>query len=236
MKKTNPPSATDTPAKTKHPHCLYLLVGLVILMLIAPAIDGSESIDGLGTIAAGVVLLGGILAVRTSRRELVVAIMLGVLAVVISGAQATLELKAKYLVAAAHGTSMLFFGYIMIAVLCYVMQRGKVTADKLFGAACVYLLIGLTWASLFGLMKAINPNAFTAYGPDQSIRWSDMIYYSYSTLTTVGYGDIAATQPEARMLSVLEAICGVLYTAVLVARLVALYQIDANSEKTEPEK
>ena len=97
------------------------------------------------------------------------------------------------------------------------------TPDVLYGAISVYLMIGLTWSVAYLLLENLYPGSFyidAAHNPDGYLNLSDLLYYSYVTLTTLGYGDITLVTSQARSLAFLEAVCGVLYVAVLVARLV----------------
>lgn len=95
--------------------------------------------------------------------------------------------------------------------------------DTLCGAAAIYLLLGITWTSLFSLISLVYPDAFLEVRGDVVQRWNDLMYFSFTTLTTLGYGDIAPTNTLARIWSTLEAVTGTLYLTILVARLVAIY-------------
>jgi hypothetical protein len=115
------------------------------------------------------------------------------------------------------------------ATLAYVVARavfapGRVTYHRIIGAVLVYLSIGHIFVGLYGMVGLLEPQAlsglnFTGAGPKLI---SDLIYFSFVTLTTVGYGDIVPVHPLARSLSSVEAIIGQLYPATLLARLVTL--------------
>jgi Ion channel len=115
------------------------------------------------------------------------------------------------------------------ATLAYVVARavfapGRVTYHRIIGAVLVYLSIGHIFVGLYGMVGLLEPQAlsglnFTAAGPKLT---SDLIYFSFVTLTTVGYGDIVPVHPLARSLCSVEAIIGQLYPATLLARLVTL--------------
>jgi hypothetical protein len=107
-----------------------------------------------------------------------------------------------------------------------------VTGDIVSGALCVYLLIGLVWAFLFMLLESVHPGSFqlgagatTAANPGHPgpAYLSLFLYFSFVTLSTVGYGDILPLTGPARGLAALEGIIGQFYMAVLVARFVGLY-------------
>lgn len=117
-----------------------------------------------------------------------------------------------------------------------VMFSGHVDRNKIVGAICIYMLIGVVWAFAYLLVEALFPGSMN--GLDHR-EWQhnleDMIYYSMVTLTTLGYGDITPDQPLVRFLAYMESITGIFYTTVLVASLIgvrlATYKPDEN--KTE---
>jgi hypothetical protein len=105
-----------------------------------------------------------------------------------------------------------------------VFAAGKVTFHRIIGAILLYLNIGLIFVGLFSLTALVVPNAFKGLGSpgERFTIAADLIYFSFVTLTTTGYGDIAPVHPYARSLANIEAIIGQLYPAILLARLVTL--------------
>jgi hypothetical protein len=97
-----------------------------------------------------------------------------------------------------------------------------VTRERIQGSVAVYLLLGLTWASAYELLHILRPEAWTGAASEAPISQT-WIYYSFVTLTTMGYGDITPVHPVARSLAILEAVTGQLYLAITLARLVALH-------------
>ena len=105
-------------------------------------------------------------------------------------------------------------------VLALVLRPGPITTRRIEGAIAVYLLLGFTWAQAYELVALWHPGAFAgAVDGRGSLPWA---YYSFVTLTTMGYGDIMPVHPLARALAVLEALTGQLYLTILLARLVSL--------------
>ena len=94
-------------------------------------------------------------------------------------------------------------------------------ADTLSGAVSVYLLIGIVFAQLYDLVETLQPGSFSAafLEPEASPGWTFLLFYSFMTLTTVGYGDITPATDATRSLAILEGTIGVLYVAILIARL-----------------
>jgi hypothetical protein len=137
-----------------------------------------------------------------------------------------------------HSLTIVFLVIIVILVLSYVLKSGKVTRDRIAAAICVYLLLGTIWAQAYILMEMIQPGSFaSSSAPSSTETYSDALrfdsfYFSFVTLTTLGYGDITPKHPVARAFTVLEAIIGPLYLAILIARLVGLH-ISQQDKKEE---
>ena len=123
---------------------------------------------------------------------------------------------------------------LAIIVLLLVFREGSVTIHRITGAIAVYLLFGLMWGFLFNLIALQVPDAFkmpyaTGAYPADTLQ-NNLIYFSFVTLTTLGYGDILAVHPFARMLVILEALTGQLFPAILLARLVSLEILHKNKK------
>lgn len=108
-----------------------------------------------------------------------------------------------------------------LVILAKVVRSGTITSQRIQGAIAVYLLLGLVWASAYKWTELINPGAFTGTGVS-GLQGTSWIYYSFVTLTTMGYGDITPVHPVARSLAAAEALTGQLYIAIIISRLVAL--------------
>jgi hypothetical protein len=124
------------------------------------------------------------------------------------------------------GLSLIFLGFLLAVVVLQVFREGPVTGHRLRGAIVVYLLLGAVWALAFQMVALSSPGAFRfpddlAAGSPNAVRHL-LIYFSYITLTTTGYGDITPVHPLARLLTMFEAMVGQLYLAVTLARLVSL--------------
>ncbi len=120
---------------------------------------------------------------------------------------------------------MLIAWVIMWVVARAVFEPGRITYHRIVGAILLYLTIGLVFVALYTMVGAITPKAFNGLSvAARTSLPSDLVYFSFTTLTTVGYGDIVPVHPLARSLSNLEAIIGQLYPATLLARLVSLGQ------------
>jgi hypothetical protein len=104
---------------------------------------------------------------------------------------------------------------------------GTVTieTEEIFGAIAVYVLIGLVFANFYEALFLLDPKAirFGEHFPTDSLNFSEVLYFSFVTLSTVGYGDISPSHGLARMISIAESIVGLMYTTIMIARFVALH-------------
>ncbi|HWC20457.1 MAG TPA: ion channel, partial [Terriglobales bacterium] len=122
--------------------------------------------------------------------------------------------------------TILFLGFTLVSLLRAVLRAPKVTSDTIYGAISVYMLMAIVWGVAYFLLETLQPGSLAidrTRHPDQKLDWFDCVFYSFVTLTSTGYGDMVPVTAPIRSLSILEAVSGVMYMAVLVARLVGLY-------------
>ncbi len=103
-----------------------------------------------------------------------------------------------------------------------IFSMEDITNDTIYGSILLYLLIGFFWSTFYYLVYQIEPTSFAGVDPQSS--QADLTYFSFTTLTTLGYGDITPTQPWTRSITNAESIFGMMYPAIAIARLVGLYQ------------
>ena len=118
--------------------------------------------------------------------------------------------------------SLLLFSVFTITVASqHVLLRGSVNANKIFGAICIYLLMGVAWAVAYLLVEQLFPGSIpTLSGDNWRQHLQEALYFSYITLSTLGFGDIIPTQPIARYLTYMQAIVGQFYLAIVIASLI----------------
>lgn len=158
----------------------------------------------------------------------------------VAGAAIVLSVLREYYPGKALMSWWAFFSLFYFVLLTWVLLRqvfrdGEVTVVRVRGAVAAYILVGITFGFLYQLLELRLGTAFnlpaTAGGPGDYGHDSHLLYFSFVTLTTVGYGDITAVHPVARMFVIIEALIGQLYPATLLARLVSL-EIASRQEKT----
>jgi len=124
--------------------------------------------------------------------------------------------------------TLIFLGFTMIVLLRAVLRAETVTRDTIYGALGVYFLMAFVWGIAYMLLETLQPGGLSMDAvrhPNHTIDWFDCIFYSFVTLTSLGYGDMVPISAQCRSLSILEAVSGIMYVAVLVARLVGLYSV-----------
>ena len=119
-----------------------------------------------------------------------------------------------------------FLALVSVSLFIYLGEEGQITTGRIQVSVSLYFLMGLAWFSIYNLLNILQPGSFTEGGTvlPRNAPWNTILYFSLTTLTTVGYGDILPVKPAARMCAMLEAAAGVLYVAITVARLVAARQ------------
>jgi len=120
---------------------------------------------------------------------------------------------------------LIFIAIAVLVIIKKIFSDTKVTGDTLRGGISIYLMLGIVWYQIYQIILTVVPNAFVG-----KVSGYQVFYFSFVTLTTVGYGDILPANKVAMIMSNLEAIAGQLYPAVIIARLVSLYTVE-NSNK-----
>src|SRR5437016_4823218 len=130
---------------------------------------------------------------------------------------------------------------VVFKLLSYVLRSIQIDTEVLCAAISVYLLLGLIWALAYALLAQLSPDSFAfAANPHSSGRMDrfNAFYFSFVTLSTVGFGDVTPVSRLARTLAVMEAVTGTFYVAILIARLVAMYvpasRLPAQDESRRP--
>jgi hypothetical protein len=118
--------------------------------------------------------------------------------------------------------SLLFLGFLVAVILRQVLRPGPITSRRVQGAVAIYLLLGLFWGVAYETVELLQPGAFLILGQKGHAVLPQLGYFSFTTLTTVGFGDILPLNPVARSLAVFEALVGQLFPVLLIARLVTM--------------
>ena len=201
-----------------------LLISLVILLICAPFVEEFEGGDLVVTCLFSLVLLAGVLAVAERKGALVIAIVLALPAIVgrwINHFEPQIVSPVIFLTAA-----LILIAFVVANLLRFVFRAPSVGMEVLCASISAYLMLGLMWAVAYWLVDQLTPGgafSFNTNSGPRSMNGFTGFYFSFITLSTVGYGDITPVSRAARWLAAMEAMTGLLYVAVLIARLVALY-------------
>ncbi|HEB96763.1 MAG TPA: potassium channel protein [Sedimenticola thiotaurini] len=200
----------------------FLLTGLVLFMTVLPVLSGLGRITHalLTEFSLTLLLLAAVWSL-TGNRHL---FRLGLLLVAATVA-ATLAYLVRPLPVLVQGVELLSLLFLLLSsgiAFRAVFAEGEVDLNRLAGAASLYLLMALVWALLYSLLHSFDPAALSGLpAPAQAELW-DYLYFSFVTLTTLGYGDVLPVSAEARTLAMAEAVVAQFYLTILVAVLVGM--------------
>ena len=206
---------------------IYLFISLIVFIAMIQFVDASVINERLvANLLNMFVLLAAVAAVGRSLFSFVFAL---VLALPVFGFQwIGLSQGEPVYMLWSWALGALFYLVTLVYLLRYVFSSQVMTADKLFGAAAAYMLLGLLWSYLYLISQHYDQEAFKVYGVVTDLPIKDVIYFSFTTLTSTGYGDIAPLSSHTKTLATIEQIFGTLFVAILIARLAGIYPERAN--------
>lgn len=129
--------------------------------------------------------------------------------------------------------SFVFIGFLTGLIFRQVFRSGPITVRRVRGAVAIYLLLGLMWAVAYEMVERLHPGSFRMSGPYVHANLPQLAYFSFTTLTTLGFGDILPLDPVARSLVILEALVGQLFPVILIARLVGMEIESSHSRRQQ---
>jgi len=203
---------------------VQLLIALALFFIWAPFVEEIEGGELIVSALFSLVLLAGVVAVADSKRVLVIAIVLAIPAIAgrwMNHFRPDLVPPHVFLTA-----GLILIAFVVANLLRFVLRAPSVNADVLCASISAYLMLGLMWTLAYWLVDQLTPGgafSFNTNAGTRSINGFTGFYFSFITLSTVGYGDITPVSRIARWLAAMEAMTGLLYVAVLISRLVALY-------------
>jgi ion channel len=210
---------------------VQLLIALALFFIWAPFVEEIEGGELIVSVLFSLVLLAGVVAVADRKGVLVIAIVLAIPAIAgrwINHFRPDLIPPAVFLVA-----GLILIAFVVGNLLLFVFRAPSVNTEVLCASISAYLMLGLTWTMAYWLVDQLTPGgafAFTANTGKESMKGFNAFYFSFITLSTVGYGDITPVSRIARWLAAMEAMTGLLYVAVLISRLVSLYSIPKSND------
>ena len=220
-----------TPGKrviTQQDNYFWLLLALLIFFFLG-ALAAQLGLEVLGRVMAISLTAIILVAVWSMEQDRFSFSFRAVLTFIFISVEASELLFARFNLSTLQLISILTFTVITIIMASrQVLLTGAVDSNKIIGAICIYLLMGIAWAEAYLLIERIFPGSIPALSGD---IWrhhvEDALYFSYVTLTTLGYGDISPAEPFSRVVVYLEAIIGVFYMAIVVASLIGAHKSQA---------
>jgi hypothetical protein len=198
-----------------------LLAGQLAGVLLYPFMEGSDVGRALFSVF-GIAILGlVVLAVRSSPGLTWVVVLLGSPATVLLLIQAVSG--SDDLLPYSSALEAILYVYAAGALIAYMLADREITRDELFAVGATFTLVAWAFAYAYTVCQAIDPGSFTAaIDPAADRSWMELLFLSFTTLSSTGLSDVVPVQPFARSLSMLEQIAGVAYVALVVSRLVGL--------------
>jgi hypothetical protein len=212
-----------TNAGTHDRHSLVLLISLLFFLVLSAFVGDDWISEVVVALAMFAVLVVAVLKVSDKRTLPWPALLLTASCLVVT---LTSIFRPTHTLRTANWLLLsIFFGYVSVALFSFLERAGPIIRAKLDACLGLYLIMAMFYYAVFNLMQEIHPGSFmeAAPTPGQASHHS-LLYFSLASLTTVGYGDVTAVSRPARMFAALEAVTGVFYVAMTVARLVAGYQ------------
>lgn len=196
----------------------FLLVAIVLFLILRPFVEDFVRLSFLMEIFVTAILLSGIYAVSEDRISLIFALITGLPALFTNWSFQFL--KSPSLLLIHHICAGLFFAVATIIIIRHLINQKVITVDLIWGAVCGYFLLGFMWGDIFSLLETIQPGSFNL--GQQAPDIDSLIYFSFVTLATLGYGDIVPLTKQAQSLAIIETVMGQMYLAVNIAALVAI--------------
>ena len=207
-----------------------LLVALILLFGVTPFVEELPNGDLVEVLLVTLVMIASLVAVNRNPRVLLAGALLFVPAIAGKWLNHVFPSHVSPLYFFVFGIA--FFGFTICQLLRFILRTGRVDAGVLSAGIVVYLMLGLLWSLIYLLLAQLTPGSFSfALAGDSASRMDgfNAFYFSFGTLTTVGFGDITPVSRVARTLAVMEAVTGTFYLAILISRLVGMYSQTAHA-------
>lgn len=212
--------------------CFYLFIALLALMMLAMLLEPTPRARILINAVNLLIDVAAVAAVGRTSWSFMVATVLAVPSMwfQVRGIAEDNEVRLVF----SWAFSAALYTVTIAYLLRYVFQRDVMTSDKLYGAAAAYLMIGVLWALLYAMVSHFQSGSFSIGGTVTTPTFTDLLYFSITTLTSTGFGDIVPLHRQARALCVFEQLTGALFLAILIARLAGVYPPSPQPTVSDP--
>lgn len=216
--------SAKSPIRLPRYSTIHLLASILLLFISTAFIEDVPNGRVIEGALLTIVLLSALVAV-SSRRTLWIGVALA--ALTLAGQWASIAGALGFLSWIYFLPALAFLGLVIGRLLHYVLGTSEVNIETLCASISGFLMIGLLWTMLYTLLGRVDPMAFQFSQPGQTMDGFDAFYFSFVTLSTIGFGDITPVSRVARMLAVMQAITGMFYVAILISRLVSIHAAKA---------
>lgn len=202
---------------------ILLLVSIILFLLVPAFIVERVFLKFLiVSILLTVLLFQSMVVVFNNKKYVAIGIVFGVLAIAFSWIAFYYPYDVRILLTLADSLFFLFFLFISIILISHLVKSKKVEKETIIIASSIYFLLGILGGFIFEICYHLIPNSLKIPG-DISLQVSDFIYFSFTTMTTLGYGDITPTVPQTQTIAILLSVIGQLYLTIVVALLIGTY-------------
>ena len=208
---------------------IYIILAIVLVMLVNPFIRQTGKIGYFfATMLITMIPLASYHALNEDRKRAFTILLIAAPFVILDGIN--MFFANRYLMVVAYSFATILYFYIVVLLVRNLLSQRIITANLIYCAISIYLLIGIMWAGLYVVLEGISPGSFSGISDT-----ADLVYFSFVTLTTVGFGDVAPLSILVKRLAVFEAAMGGIYMAIIIAMIVGRYmsmqaELDSESE------
>ena len=206
---------------------IYIIFAIMLVMLINPFIRNTgRSGYFFATILVAMIPLASYYALTEDRNRASIIFLIAAPFVILDGIN--MFFTNHYLMVVTYSFGTILYFYIVVLLVRNLLSQRVITANLIYCAISIYLLIGIMWAGIYTVLEGISPGSFSG-----TSETTDLLYFSFVTLTTVGFGDVAPLSILAKRLAIFEAAMGGIYMAIIIAMIVGRYmsmQVEQDSE------
>lgn len=198
-----------------------LFLCLIFVGIVYPFIPKLITQNILLKVSLSILLISSVYVFSHKKKALIICIVLAIPTAI--STWLTIISGAPALAIIDNATNVVFFLYVIFELFAIIFSATVVTRNIIYGAMSIYLLLGIMWAFVYALLDLMVSNAFGGVGYQSAHDLSQFIYFSYITLTTLGYGDMVPLAGPVKSIAAMEAITGQFFLTILVARLVGMH-------------
>lgn len=216
------------------------LITMAAMFFIMPLVEKDQGVlDRVLSWLSIAVLLSCLRAISSSRKSFLTMAVLTLINVGLTGHDIISSYESVPASIAVLVFQALYFILVFISIMRFVLKDSAVTADKIYGAISAFLLLGIIWSFIYSAFYIYDPasiNVPEAWITDETGNSFWAVYFSFTTLTTLGYGDISPQTPSAQAYAVMQAVFGQIFLTVIIARLIALHISHERDRRAEISK